>query len=592
MERYLVRLVTPPMAPALNRIDAGELRLRGTAGAMEARFLESSNAMEDLSRSSQSLVDNSAELVRLATGRREAEQIIAETMAVLNGPLEFLSRYTDQLGEHTASLEKGCALLSSLLNFEADLQAAVAPLRATRTMFRVEAARLPEADQAAFLALSDQIEMLHNQVRDTLGTEFARLSETRTAMNALVKHVGNESAVQREVLSQEKDRIAAELAKLNRQIDFNSTREIQLTALGRVVQGAVSRVVMALQNQDFVAQRTEHLFEGLKKIRSLGKELAEGDGKAIGEGLAHLRAMLEIQAGQAASALVHLKDTADTSGSATAEILATVDALDHGSLFLKEFSDVTAAANGTLQVLLDIVEKTRQMVSSAVQLGAESLEQIQPVNALTMQLGDTVERLSHQMNLVAMNAQIQALQTGEGTGLEVLAAHTAGVATETSRFGEAISADFERLREFLKIEMEALAQLCETGRVHQDLMEGAGREHENGLHGIRDTILSRLHQIAEDALTVRTNAARMASTSLMRDAEAEGFRQMQAALSSMAEGLGDAVAVCRADDIRLSVDDAGYTMAAERDHHRKVLGEAESGAGEQDEAERNQVELF
>jgi hypothetical protein len=593
MERFLIRRLTPRIETSLDLIAAAEAQLRSITGTMEARFLESGIALEDLSRSSHSLADNSAELVRLATGRREAEQLIAGTMSMLAEPLSFLHRYTRQLGDHTASLEQGCALLEELLNFEIDLQAAVAPLRATRTMFRVEASRLPEAEQAAFLGLADQIEILHNQVRDSFGAEFATLEKTRCDMSNLVKNLRQQSDRQRKTLERENTRIGDELEKLNRQIDLNSLGEVQLTARGRMVGNAVSRVVMALQSQDFVAQRTQHLFEGIVRIQTLGRGLKDGLSGGRPSDLADLSALVEIQGRQAASALSHLTDTAEATAAATAEIFATVDAMDDECVFLKEFNKVTAAANGTIQVLLDIVEEIRTMVASSVRVGMDSLDQILPVNSLTAQLGDCVEKLSHQMNLVALNAQLQAVRTGAGTGLEVLASHTAGVARETSRLGEAIRESFGRLQDFLKIEVASLTELCDSGRVNQAHLEGAGRDHEKSLHATRDEILGRLNQIAEDALAVRRGAERVAGASKLDDGEAESFETMQRALSDMMAGLSDALSVLSLEGSSLRMEDAGYTMAAEREHHLIVVGggspgmEAASGASEQ-----SQVELF
>jgi hypothetical protein len=583
-KRLSLRLFAHPIAPALDLINAAEAELRGTAGTLEARFLESGDALENLSRSSQSLIENSGELVRMATGRREAEQIIGDTMAVLAEPLEFLHGYTGQLGIHTDSLGQGSSLLGRLLDFESDLQAAVAPLRATRTMFRVEASRLPEAEQAAFLALSDQIEVLHNQVRDSFGVEFAKLAETRAGMNTLVSQLTGESAAQREILDREKARIAEELEKLTRQIDLNSQGEVQLTARGRVVAGAVSRVVVTLQNQDIVAQRMAHIFEGIEQVRTLAGEF---DQTQSDSSLAHLGALVDIQSGQLSSTLDHLTETAEASGSATAEIFSTIDAMDHECVFLQEFSQVTAAANGTIQVLLDIVEEIRGMVSSAVRIAMDSLEQIQPVNSLTTQLSDCVEHLSHQMNLVALNAQIQAVRTGAGTGLEVLAAHTAMVATETSRLGGAIRENFEQLRSFLKTEMTALTELCDRGRVQQTYLELTGGIHEGKLHAIRDETLGRLHQLVEDAIAVRTNAQRMADAAMLSASEAEGFRKMEEALSNMKQTLSEALSTLPEDSVRLEIEHAGYTMASERENHFNVVGGAADVT-----VEDSQVELF
>jgi hypothetical protein len=171
--------------------------------------------------------------------------------------------------------------------------------------------------------------------------------------------------------------------------------------------------------------------------------------------------------------------------------------------------------------------------------------------------------------------------------LEVLAAHTAMVATETSRLGGAIRENFEQLRSFLKTEMTALTELCDRGRVQQTYLELTGGIHEGKLHAIRDETLGRLHQLVEDAIAVRTNAQRMADAAMLSASEAEGFRKMEEALSNMKQTLSEALSTLPEDSVRLEIEHAGYTMASERENHFNVVGGAADVT-----VEDSQVELF
>jgi len=75
-------------------------------------------ALEDLTRGSESLVKNSTELVRLATGKQEASEAVDGTMAVLAEPMAYLKRHAGLLRECGSSLSDARTILGKVLNCE------------------------------------------------------------------------------------------------------------------------------------------------------------------------------------------------------------------------------------------------------------------------------------------------------------------------------------------------------------------------------------------------------------------------------------------------------------------------------------------
>jgi len=119
--------------------------------------------------------------------------------------------------------------------------------------------------------LADQIETLHEQARGVFAQEFAKLSETRGTLTEVSTRVKAEAARQGEAMEREKKQIDDALDSLNRQIEANQEHQAHLSEEGARVARAVSRVVVALQSQDIIAQITQHLFEGIDRIRTLGR---------------------------------------------------------------------------------------------------------------------------------------------------------------------------------------------------------------------------------------------------------------------------------------------------------------------------------
>ena len=86
--------------------------------------------------------------------------------------------------------------------------------------------------------------------------------------------------------------------------------------------------------------------------------------------------------------------------------------LDQECLLLQEFKEVSAAADGTIQVLLEMIEDVRRLTATALQVTTESRRQLEPFGALAARLTGSLEQLSYEMRLIALNVEIQAVQIG------------------------------------------------------------------------------------------------------------------------------------------------------------------------------------
>jgi len=264
-------------------------------------------------------------------------------------------------------------------------------------------------------------------------------------------------------------------------------------------------------------------------------------------------------------------------------------------VFLKEFSEVTASANGTIQILLGIIDEIRGMVGSAIALAAETLKQLHPVHEMTNALSGSVEQVFHRMNLVALNAQIQAVQIGAGTGLEVLAAHTASIASETSKLGVAINDNLEKLRAFLNSEVAGLNELCEAGRIQQTYLEKQGRAHEAELHAERDRILALLQHLGSGVQGVCFDARRCAQAAVVGRGEAEGLSKLGSALEGLAQVLSSGWVRSESERGGFDLDTSSYTMEAERVNHALAVGHIAAGLEEQratSGGDAGEIELF
>lgn len=565
---------------------------------MERRFLDCGTALSELTQSCERLTEDSEQLIRMATARDEAERMIDETMSVLREPLEHLERTTAAMQNQVEGLA-GCEeVVARLLHYESALQSVVAPLQPTQTLFRVEASRLPEDVRAAFASLTSQIELLHSQVRESLRTQFGGLDKANITLRAVTERLLTETAAQRKALEARREGITVALRTLSAEIERNSGRDVGLTSKSRAVAQAVSRIVVALQSHDIVTQRIDHALEGLANAAAAPARLREAvRGDDGGTEVLSARALLEIQAGHIEGVEEEIVKSSGVVASAVDEIGVVIVSLNRECVFLKEFTAVTAASNGTIQVLLEIVDEVRRLLAAVSRLAGDSLGMIRPVSDLSRQLTGSAETLSHQMNLVALNAQIQAVQIGAGTGLEVLAAHTARIAAETSRIGNSISEDLASLREKLGAEVDVFEGFCASGEVLGEYMESAGQQHERRLHEVRDGTLDKLHRVGEWVEQLRAAARRVAEQAQPAPGTLECLGRFGSSLRGASACLAHLLpaAGTRAAEIELDSHGsgmAGYTMATERETHRAVVAQLQSRHAAAAVQGRSEVEIF
>ena len=110
-------------------------------------------------------------------------------------------------------------------------------------------------------------------------------------------------------------------------------------------------------------------------------------------------------------------------GSGVQRVLAFVTEMDLKCLSLAEFQKLTTSFDGTVQVLIEMIEEVRKLVARTVASACEASEMLRPIGCLASDLTANVRAMSFRIHLIGLNAQIQAAQATRDTqasGLEVL----------------------------------------------------------------------------------------------------------------------------------------------------------------------------
>lgn len=525
--------------------------------------------IEQFAQASCSLVSESESLLSLASGQEGGQAIVHAVRDLLHNPLEYLSLWRSEMSLHQDILKTCADILSGMLTAEHRLQDTVSPLRHMQTMFKIESARLDEGVRQVFAGLTEKIEFVRDKVRDTFLEQFRIVAQNDVIIRQVWERVRGENARLHTMIASHRSDIESSLQQLEVEIERNMTRDVRLRDVSKSIAEQVRELVVVCQLQDILSQRLQHVCSAL---RSIDRDTPGGDMKLI----------LELQVGQLKSVLADLEGARSSVESAAGHIGQAVSSVDDKCLRLNEFGEVTASATGTVQVLLDTVTNARGLTTTAVESAKESADRIRPIADSATGLIGALETLAIEMHLIALNAQIQAVQIGDKTGLEVLAAHTASISRDTESLVQTVGADVKHLSDQLRNIAGALEKLAREGATHRAVLESVGQEQQERLHAFRDRTLAQLRTVGglADTLQVRT----------------EDLKRQAGALAALLSPISDVIETVEAAAGELPEAPHGeqgdlvaaYTMASERRVHEQILTNSAAASGGSDCG----VELF
>lgn len=523
-----------------------------------------------LSDRSDVLIAESERLLSLATGQQGGHAILKETSQLLEEPLRFLNGWLTEMSSHEEALATCAELLSRMLLADQNLQTTVSPLKHVQTMFKIEAAALSEETRLIFASLTEKIDSVHKRVQDTFIRQFQIVAQSNSEVRQVLHSVRTENGRLQQLIQKHQTELSGSLEKLDREIAENLNRDVQLRDVSQAIAADVYAMVVSLQTQDIVTQKLDHVMTALA-------EMKQKPSPALGPAL-------RLQAAHMSRTQHQIESTRSELLAAIGRIVESVACVDEKCLRLSEFDEVTAAADGTIQVLLETIANARLLTRSAMELAVQSEERVSPVASTASGLIGALEVLAFEMHLIALNAQIQAVQIGHGTGLEVLAAHTAQVSRRTEDLVSGVAEDVERLAGTLGTIREAFERLGKDGRGHVQLLESSGCDHERKLHSLRDETLEKMRCVGDNSDGIRNAAEELRGYLTGLDTALPEMERLSGELSTAAADAG-----MTQDLSSLSAAAERYTMQSEVETHQALMG---GGPVQQPAADTSSVELF
>ena len=546
-------------------------RVSGCACQIDKCFLRISAALEGLAGRSSTLVAGSRRLLHASQGRDGDASVFQAAIDVMERPLSFNDECVEITARVEADLESVAVRIGRLHRFQAKLDASLAPLRILEIMFRIESASAPPGILALFVSLSSEIARLMEQMATLIAREFEAIENTAVTVGEVAARVrrlhARQSGAQRR-----RGEIQSSMAALGAQIEEDQVRDQRLIGATESIQGKISGLVGALQYQDILNQRLQHVIEGLAEMAKQSRALSSG---ASGDVLCFMRDAPRVEAAQ-------LEDVGDTLGDIMERLRVSLDGLAEEARGVGAGSAAAGsaaamdgrAADRMVRVLLDTLQENTELIESTSTQTGEIRAALEPIGGLLGNLTGSILGLSARIRLISLNAQIQAAQAGEGTGLEILACRARTIAEEIVAQVAELAAELEGLKHALGADLEQMEATQMRSAEFLRLLREDGGQQDARLRHFQDQMQKERQSVAEHIEQIQAESTSLSASLSVRStlldilgATRTGLQQFSVALSARLTHRNTST---RVEDFARS-----YTAASERAaHHRALTAES------------------
>ena len=406
---------------------------------MEAAFGRLGNDFENLLVANKECLEKarqgSAACVMATSGKPgESEGVFLKAARLCDSAL----RFSEQTHEHAAMIRNGLADLENLSrqihSMENLVQEQMRPAEVVQVLLRIECARLDESTRAPLEALGVEISRVCAMMTKTLSEEFALLHQIHATVLEIVAFVRKLEA-SKEQADRRRTELSKEMEELRRRGFIQAERDQALAEVAVGLDRTIARVIQAMQFQDIVGQRWEHVQLGFSNLAQSPPESPDTAWNSI---LQHAQ-LVEANA-EMSSALGQIENSLQSVEEVETQILEQLKQSQSD----KGRSQMNAHIKDILTEVWELVKSNENEMQSIDAL-------ISPLAMVAGKMGGDIGSVSHQMRLIALNAQIQVSHFGAGTGLEVLAEALRRIAEEISASGETLT------RHSISIQNEAVS---------------------------------------------------------------------------------------------------------------------------------------
>ena len=484
------------LPPCFANVRSARQQMDGAMKEIEERFLTIGNVLETITTTGRDLVSHCESLISLALGQGGGEIMIDDAAQHIWRAVEFVENNDRNMEQLIRQLTNSNERISQTLATEQILVRTLAPLNFVKTLFRVESAGLPPDVQDMFCALAREIDRIRLRVEGGFREKFQLIREIQAILSKAIAHLQQEQARAKESVAGLRQHMTESLAAMKTSYEKNRDRDTRLSGVSQAVNNETGKVVMSLQFQDILMQKLQHTHKVLEEMEQTFAEMPADRAEAC-RSLRLIEQSGRIVHAQLRGMHDELNKAGESVGSGLREITRQMEALDSNCLALRDLDSVTTGVDGAVQILLDSLADVRRLVQAADQHAMEAHQTIQPIGGMTTNFTGFMRELSLEIQLIGLNAEVQAAHVGQGTGLEVLSAHTSAISRETSNLSEALAKDLDTLTGGLDQVVAGFQEIREANAKFCQDLDKDFLSDDAALHDYRNTSLTVLAYISE-----------------------------------------------------------------------------------------------
>lgn len=546
-------------------------RLSHCGRQMEACFVGISKALDGLASKSTSLVESARNILKFSAGQEGDESIFQSSIDLMERPLNF----NDECLEITAELDIRVASIADrirrLRGFREKFDAGIAPLRILQTMFRIESASSPAAVLSPFTSLSAEIESLMDEMSTLVAREFETIESTVPMMQSVAARV--RTLHERQTDAQNGRAVMRDsMARIEARFEEDKARDLRLLGVSESISQKIAGMVGALQYQDILNQRLQHVVEGLADIAEESRNLAGGTSLHArhDDALGFLCDASRVEAAQ-------LKGIEEVLGGAVANLSMALEGFaseagDLGAEYTSRDGQRAAdgAADAMVKSLLETIQLNTELMESTSRQTKEIETALQPVGGLLGNLTGGILKVSARIRLIALNAQVQATQAGGGTGLEVLASQARAVAEEITAHVSEIAAELSDVKQELGLSLRQAEHMHGRSVELLHFLRRDGQEQKARLVRFGSRMRAETRWTAERIEEIQIQSGRLSSLLGVRSNLLEIMGGARQELEDFSTDLSTRL-WRRTSDERVEEHARSYTAQAERTVHEQAL---------------------
>jgi len=525
-------------------------------------FLEVGNSMRAQAMHGLSLMQTGNRVLELSRVLDDFEHPVPVSVSLIREAYKLVEETGEEIAGIVELLEKSQGQLNKLKVEVEELVTTLEPLKSIQTLFRIEAANLPENLQSVFHSVITEIARLNHDADNYLRKQGEMVSESQAGVSNAATALSNANEKQKEQIISKKQQVEQLLSEMKEVVDAKRRQDEHMVQGIGEIERISSGAIVNLQYEDITKQRIDHVRKSFDELDVEWTSL--GNAVLVGR-LAKAGLICRLESQQLSSIEVDIVEASDKVNACLKSIKESIQEMnitnrgDHAG----KLDSTTEELIGFLKSSLDEVGGFVDATTARVE---ESIKSLEVFEGLSLNITRQMEELAMDIQLIGLNSKVQAVHAGS-PGLEVLSGATHEIARETSR----VTASVNRRLEIVVKEINFLVEEARRKGEHmREFAEGFVRRRDDSKYGLDNyasELLSCLASIENEVVEMGDQVINCHGCSQLQDLDFKRLGRLRLYLDELGN---ECEAYCADIELPKGVEEemdvikSRYTMDSER----------------------------